>query len=496
MSGIWIVAAAVVFLSAGIGVGLALRRQAGAAALAAAVAAARAEEQATAGAAREAERAREVERVSELARARAELEAAERRHGEAARELEGLRKRAEELAGEARRTAEERTRLEAQLAAERKAATERAADAERSREAVRAEIEKLAGRVLDEKGKAILERSQEGLRALLGPVGEKLKAFEEKIEKTYVEENRDRASLLREIRLLQDAQKTLSKQADGLSRALTGDSKAQGDWGEMMLESLLQTAGLVEGQQYDLQESHVDEEGGRKRPDAIVKLPGHRAIVVDAKCSLTAFVEAMHAVDPEAREEALDRHLASLRAHVKGLAGKNYTAVLAQRTLDFVFLFVPNEAAFHAALARAPALCEEALAQRVALCSPTTLLAVLRTVEHVWRSEKQSANAQKIAEEAGKLLDKLSDFVGDLDQVGVRLGQAQQSFHEAKAKLETGRGSAMKKAQAIAELGARVKPDKKARLLRAAGDEGEEEPAQPSLLPVDDSPRGGGAASA
>ena len=483
MSGIWIVAAAVVFLSAGIGVGLALRRQAGAAALAAAVAAARAEEQATAGAAREAERAREVERVSELARARAELEAAERRHGEAARELEGLRKRAEELAGEARRTAEERTRLEAQLAAERKAATERAADAERSREAVRAEIEKLAGRVLDEKGKAILERSQEGLRALLGPVGEKLKAFEEKIEKTYVEENRDRASLLREIRLLQDAQKTLSKQADGLSRALTGDSKAQGDWGEMMLESLLQTAGLVEGQQYDLQESHTDEQGGRKRPDAVVKLPGGRALVVDSKCSLTAFVEAMHATDEAARRDALVRHLDSLRAHVKGLAEKSYTDVLRQRTLDFVLLFVPNEAAFHAALAQAPDLCEEALKRRVVLCSPTTLLAVLKTVEHVWRAEKQNANAQKIADEAGKLLDKLSDFVGDLDALGSRLDQAKASFDAAKDKLSRGKGNALKKAADLAELGARVKPDKRERLLRAAGEETDEESAQPSLLP-------------
>jgi len=479
MDGIWVAAAAAVFLAAGIGVGLALRK----ASAAAAVAAARAEEQAAASAARDSERAREVERAAEVARVRAELQAAERRNDEAVREVEALRRRGDELIAEARKIAEERTRLAAELASERKAAAERAVEAERSREAVRAEVEKLAGRVLDEKGKAILERSQEGLKALLGPVGEKLKAFEEKIDKTYVDENRDRASLLRELKLLQDAQQSLSRQADGLTRALTGESKAQGDWGEMILESLLQTAGLVEGQQYDLQESHVDDDGGRKRPDAIVKLPRDRAIVVDAKCSLTAFVEATHAQDPQAREDALARHLESLRAHVKGLAGKSYTEVLQQRTLDFVFLFVPNEAAFHAALARAPTLCEEALKQGVALTSPTTLLAVLRTVEHVWRSEKQNANAQKIADEAGKLLNKLSDFVGDLDEVGARLGKAQESFAAAKAKLQTGPGNAMKKAADIAELGARVKPDKKGRLLRAAGEEAEDEPAQASLLP-------------
>jgi DNA recombination protein RmuC len=437
MDGIWVAAAAAVFLAAGIGVGLALRK----ASAAAAVAEARAEEQAATAAAREAERVREIERATKLARA------------------------------------------EAELAGERRAAAERAAEAERSREAVRAEVEKLAGRVLDEKGTAILERSQEGLKALLGPVGERLKAFEEKIERTYVEENRDRASLLRELKLLQDAQQSLSKQADGLTRALTGESKAQGDWGEMMLESILQTAGLVEGQQYDLQESHVDAEGGRKRPDAIVKLPRDRAIVVDAKCSLTAFVEATHAQDPDAREEALDRHLESLRAHVKGLAGKSYGDVLEQRTLDFVFLFVPNEAAFHAAVARAPTLCEEALKQGVALTSPTTLLAVLRTVEHVWRSERQNANAQRIAEDAGKLLDKLSDFVGDLDQLGNRLDQAKVSYDAARDKLARGRGNAIKRATDLAQLGARPKQDKLEKLLRASDEEDADEAAQPSLLP-------------
>jgi DNA recombination protein RmuC len=484
MDGIWVAAAAGVFLAVGIGVGLALRK----ASAEAAVAAARAEEQATAAAARDAERegerAREVERAAELARTRAELEGAGRRNDDASREIEDLRRRADDLAVEARKIAEERARLAAELASERKAAAERAQEAERSREAVRAEVEKLAGRVLDEKGKAILERSQEGLKALLGPVGEKLKAFEEKIEKTYVEENRDRASLLTEIKLLQTAQQSLSKQADGLTRALTGESKAQGDWGEMVLESLLQTAGLVEGQQYDLQESHTDDDGGRKRPDAIVKLPGNRALVVDAKCSLTAFVEAMHAGGEALREEALARHVESLRAHVKGLAAKDYTAVLQQRSLDFVFLFVPNEAAFHAALSVAPTLGEEALKLGVALTSPTTLLALLRTVEHLWRSEKQNANAQKIADEAGKLLDKLSDFVADLDQVGARLAQAQESFVAAKGKLQTGKGNALKKAADIAELGARVKPEKKDRLLRAAGVEPEEEPAQASLLPA------------
>ncbi len=398
---------------------------------------------------------------------------AERRRGEAAREVEALRGRGEELAREARRLAEDRARLLAELEAERRAAVERTAEVERTREAVRAEVEKLAGRVLDEKGKALVASSQEGLRALLAPVGERLKAFEERIERTYGEEGRDRASLLRQLELLQQAQQSLSTQADGLSRALTGDSKVQGDWGELILERVLETAGLTEGQEYDLQVSHVDEEGGRKRPDALVYLPGDRVIVVDAKCSLTAFVEAMRAGTPEAREDGLDRHLASLRAHVKGLAGKSYASLLAQRTLDLVLLFVPNEAAFHAALTRAPGLYEEAFRQGVVVTSPTTLLAALRLVAHVWRSEKQNLNAQRIAEEAGKLLDKLSDFVADLDQVGARLDQAQESFAAAQGKLRTGRGNVLRRAADVAALGARVKQDRLERLLRAADGEGE-----------------------
>ena len=386
-------------------------------------------------------------------------------------ELAAWRRRAEEHAADARRLAEERARLAAALEAERQAAAERAAHAERTREAVRAEVEKLAGRVLDEKGKALLERSSEALRALVAPVGERLRAFEERIERTYHEEGRDRASLLRELRLLQDAQQRLSAQADGLSRALTGDAKAQGDWGELVLERVLESAGLAEGREYVLQAGHVDEEGGRKRPDAVVFLPGDRAIVVDAKCSLTAFVEATRAGEPPAREEALDRHVASLRAHVKGLAGKRYPDLLVHRSLDLVLLFVPSEAAFHAAVARAPALYEEAFRQGIVLCSPTTLLAALRLVAHVWRSERQNANAQRIADEAGKLLDKLADFAGDLEQVGARLDQAQESFAAATAKLRTGRGNALRRAAELVRLGARARPEKVAPLLRAAGEE-------------------------
>jgi DNA recombination protein RmuC len=468
MDGIWPIAEGVVFFGVGLAVGLVLRRQAGEAAVLAA---------------RQAEQERALTVAAELARARAGAE----RAAELEAALAAQREAVTALVAE-------RTGLVAELEAERRAAQTRAADAERAKEAVRAEIEVLAGRLLDEKGKAMLERSREGLQALLAPLGEKLRAFEAKVEKTYDQENRDRASLLRELKLLQDAQTTLGRQAETLSRALTGQSKAQGDWGELVLERVLETAGLTEGREYELQVTHTDEEGGRKRPDALVYLPGDRAVVVDAKCSLTAFVESMGAAQEPEREAALDRHVASLRAHVKGLAAKSYEEALAHRTLDMVLLFVPSEAAFQGALARDAALCEDALRLGIVLCSPTTLLSALKLIAHLWRTEKQNANAQKIGEEAGKLLDKLSAFVVDLDGVGARLTQAQESFASARAKLATGRGNVLKKAADIAKLGARVKGEKVHALLVEAGadEDAEGDDAQPALLPA----AGGGARSA
>ncbi|MGC4000484.1 MAG: DNA recombination protein RmuC [Anaeromyxobacter sp.] len=195
--------------------------------------------------------------------------------------------------------------------------------------------------------------------------------------------------------------------------------------------------------------------------------------MVDAKCSLTAFVESVRAADAEAREAALDRHVASLRAHVKGLAGKRYPEVLRHRTLDVVMLFVPSEPAFQAALARDAALYEDAIGLGVVMVSPTTLLAALQVVRHVWRTEQQGQNARRIAEEAGKLLEKLGAFLADLDGVGTRLSQAQESFAAARSKLVTGRGNVLKKAADLARLGAPVKGEKALALVQEAG-EGED----------------------
>lgn len=356
---------------------------------------------------------------------------------------------------------------------------------------VRREIESVTARVLEEKGRELLGQQREGLGALLDPLAERLEEFQARVEKTYDQENRDRAALLQSLKQLQETEAKLHRDTEGLTRALTGDSKVQGDWGELVLERVLETAGLTEGREYDLQVSHLDEEGGRKRPDALVYLPGDRAIVVDAKCSLTAFVESMRAETQDARDAAIDAHIASVRSHVRSLAGKGYQDVLEQRTLDIVLLFLPNEAAFHLAVSRDAALYEDAFRSRVVICSPWTLLAALQLVAHVWRSERQNANAQRIADEAGRLIEKLGSFVEDLDHVGARLRQAQQSFDDARAKLASGRGNVLKRASDIARLGARVRPQTLRTLQRDGDGEGDGGPGLPG---ADDEPhvrRGG-----
>lgn len=375
------------------------------------------------------------------------------------------------------------TRAEAALEHERTRAQERAAEVEQGRATLRLELEALAQRLLEEKGRALLEQGQRNLDGLLSPVKERLQEFEAQFQRAYETDTRDRTALLEKLRALQDTQSRLHADAEALARALTGESRAQGDWGELVLESLLATAGLTEGREYALQVDHRDEDGGHRRPDALVYLPPNRAIVIDSKCSLQAFFASTRATSPDEREVDLSAHVASLRAHVRALSQKDYQAVVRERTLDVVFLFVPNEAAFHAALSREPSLYEDAFRQRVVLCSPTTLLAALQVVSHVWRSERQALNATRIAEEAGKMIDKLGLALEAFDELGLRLGAAQQAFDHARGRLATGRGNVLQLATHVVELGARATKVEKLEVARQRLDMEPDE--QAATLPDD-----------
>lgn len=362
-------------------------------------------------------------------------------------EIEVASLRAQVLARDERlgqlKGAEEKAALLAQALARAEAL------AEQSRGSVKHELEGV--------GRALLEANQKNVEAVLAPMRDRLRDFEEKVQRSYDLENRDRGALLEKLRGLQEAQNRLHADAQALTRALTVDSRAQGDWGELVLESLLETAGLSEGREYALQVDQFDREtGGHRRPDALIYLPNDRALVIDSKCSLTAFVESTRTPHDEEREAALERHVQSVRLHVKNLAAKSYQHLLGTRSLDLVMLFIPSEAAFHAAVTRDGRLYEDAFRQRVVLTSPTTLLATLQVVSHVWRTERQTQNARRIAQDAGKMIEKLALSLESFHAVGERLNQATEAWEEARKRLVTGRGNAMQLARHVAQLGARA----------------------------------------
>lgn len=372
------------------------------------------------------------------------------------------------------------------LEAEKRRAEERLADAERDRQTLKIEVRQLGQQLLDEKGKALLDLNKQGLEGLLGPVRESFKTFQEQFQRSSEESIRDRASLLQQVRSLQEAQGKLSADANALSRALVADSRTQGDFGEAVLERLLESAGLQQGVHFDLQLNHVNEDGRNRRPDALVYLPGDRAIVIDAKCSLTAFTASMRTVDEDEREMDLKAHLESMRAHVRELCRKDYTSVLKQRSPDFVLMFVPSEAAFQTAISKDPTIVDDAYrASRVVICSPTTVLATLQMVHHVWRTERQTTHANRIAEEAGKMVDKLAGVIEAFSRVGAQLDLAQSALGEAKLRLSTGKGSLLSLANKVTSLGARAKTEKLAAANRQVALEAEleDEPAAPEPEP-------------
>lgn len=407
---------------------------------------------------------------AELAAARSELqqklEAERARHWEA---LEALEKQHQqtlaalterhrmELAARDQQHQEALAARDA-LQAERDAAwREKLALLESARETLTREFQTIAHQLFEEKSQRFTALNQEQLSALLNPLRERLDGFRQKVEEIYVTESKDRAAIAEQVRQLMRLNQTLSEEARQLTHALKGTQQTQGAWGEIVLERLLELAGLHEGREYFTQVSHTVD-GERLRPDVVVQLPGDRVLVIDAKVSLTAYTEAVAATEDAARERALNAHVASIRRHIDGLAKRHYPALFPGKTLDFVVLFVAVEPAFLAALERAPTLFAEAWDKNVLLTSPSTLLFVLRTVEHLWRQEAQSRNAQEIAQRGAELYDKLVGFLDAMTEVKQRLAQANRAFETAEKRLVSGRGSLIRQAEQLKALG--VKPKK------------------------------------
>jgi DNA recombination protein RmuC len=349
-------------------------------------------------------------------------------------------------------------RLEAELDSERKQGLGRIESLNEAKEALTTQFKNLANEILEDKSKRFTEQNVANLDALLKPLQTKLSEFKEQVNISYGNEARERFALKSEIERLANLNLRMSDETRSLTQALKGDSKVQGNWGELVLESILESSGLRKGEEYLVQDSHTQSDGSRLQPDVVVKLPEGRSLVVDSKVSITAYSRHAKATDPIISEQELAAHIQSLRQHIQGLSSKNYSALYGISSVDFVLMFVPIEPAFLSALKTAPNLYQEALAKNIVLVCPSTLMATLRTVAHLWRQDHQNRNALEIAKQCGTLYDKFVGFVDDLEKLGQRLDQAQTSYHDAFNKLKSGKGNLIRTAEKVRELG--VKPSK------------------------------------
>ena len=371
---------------------------------------------------------------------------------------------------ELRRLDAERAGLAAELREQHDSHQQRLADLQGSRDELRAQFAELAGKIFDEREQRFAETSQQRLGQLLDPLKERIQSFEKRVEESYQLEARERFSLSKELQRLQQLNQRLGDEATNLTRALKGQ-KIQGNWGELVLEQVLEHAGLTKGREYLTQVSLTSSDGMRFQPDVIIQLPGDKQVVIDAKVSLTAYQAMIVSADEAGRTLALKQHVLSLRSHLKGLSLKDYQRLEGLHSLDFVLLFVPIEAAFAAALQADPGLFQEAYAQHIVIVSPTTLLATLRVIDSLWRQERQSLNAREIAERAGALYDKFVAFVVDLDELGTRVQQLDKAYAAARNKLVDGRGNLVSRVENLKQLGARASKSLPAELLERAGGE-------------------------
>ncbi|MGH8380536.1 DNA recombination protein RmuC [Pseudomonas sp.] len=362
--------------------------------------------------------------------------------------------------------------LGAELREQQESHQQRLDDLQGSRDELRAQFAEMATKIFDEREQRFAQTSHQHLGQLLDPLKERIQAFEKRVEDSYQQEARERFSLAKELERLQQLNLRLSDEATNLTQALRGQ-KTQGNWGELILERVLEHAGLEKGREYQTQVSLKSADGERFQPDVLIMLPGDKQVVVDSKVSLTAYQQYVAADDSEIAQAALKQHVLSLRNHVKGLSGKDYNRLEGLYSLDFVLLFVPIEAAFSAALQAEPNLFQEAFDRQIVIVSPTTLLATLRVIDSLWKQERQSQNAREIAERAGWLYDKFVLFIQDLDELGNRLQQVDKAYSAARNKLCEGRGNLISRSEQLKLLGARASKSLPADLLERAMSEGD-----------------------
>ena len=321
------------------------------------------------------------------------------------------------------------------------------------------EFENLSNKIFNEKQKQFSQSSQAGLNSLLTPFKDQLEGLCKKVDDVYVNDSKDRASLKAQIGELHNLNKQITHEAASLARALRGDKKTQGNWGELVLETVLEKSGLRQGEEFVREKSITNEEGDRLRPDVIINLPEGKHIVVDAKVSLNAYNDYINASGETEKAAHLKAHIEAVRFHIKSLAKKSYARLPGINSPDFVFLFMPVEPAFMVAFEHDDELFNDAFEQRIVVVTPTTLLASLRTVASLWSIERQNKNARQLAEQAAKVHDKLVGFVESMEKVGIQLNTVQGTYDKAWSQLKEGRGNLISQAHKFKDLGVRLKKD-------------------------------------
>lgn len=397
------------------------------------------------------------ETLSRFAAARQHIESLQERENELGRLKNDYRDLQQELADSRIRY----ERLNTQIGQERQAHGEKIALLAEARQSLADQFQNLANTILEEKTKRFTEHNAESINRLLTPLNERMGKFSELVQNTYEKEAKERLTLENELKRLQSLNNQLHADAKALTDALTGtQNKTQGNWGEMILETVLENSGLVKGREYFVQTAatRTEEDGSIRRlqPDVLVNLPDNKQIIIDSKVSLTAYVRYTQAQTPEAAERELAAHTASVRAHIKSLSLKQYSDLEGVNTLDFVFMFIPVEPAYLLALQHDDSLFQECFDKRIMPVGPGTLLATLRTVANIWRNEQQNRNALAIAEEGGKLYDKFVGFVTTLESVGKNIEQAQSQYQAAYKQLYEGRGNLIGRAEKLRKLGVKA----------------------------------------
>lgn len=390
-------------------------------------------------------------------------------------EIRNLQKQLSDIQGQLEETRGSNTSLREQLThqqtllqEERKQHQEKLDLLQNAREQMGQEFKNLANEILERKAKAFTDMNKQNIKAILNPLSEKIQSFEKKVEETYSNESKERYSLVKEIKNLQELNARISTDAVNLTNALKGDSKTQGSWGEVILERVLENSGLMKGREYEVQLSLKTEEGKSRQPDIIVHLPEKKDVIIDSKVSLTAYERYCSEDDEKKKSTFLKEHIQSIRTHIKTLSEKDYHKLKTINSLDSVMMFLPVEPAFALALQHDSDLFSDALDKNIMMVGPSNLMATLKIIQGIWRHEHQNRNALDIAEKAGKLYNKFVGFAVDMEDIGKRLNQAQDSYAEARKKLVSGKGNLVSSVEKIKELGARASKKIPDALLRDA----------------------------